>query len=360
MGIYLILIISFIATYLSIPVIIHIAEKKNLVDVPDFRKVHAVPVAALGGIGIFGGFALTALLYIPFSKAPELQFIMAAALVILFLGMKDDILVLSPFKKFLGQLLAALLVAWKGNLQLTNLQGILGFFQIPPLAGLLLTVLVMVFIINAFNLIDGVDGLAGSLGLGASVILGYFFLKNGHYAYAALAFGLSGSILGFLFFNLHPARIFMGDTGSLLIGLVCSVLVVKFIETAPGSKAFPSPVSAAAGFSILLVPVLDTLRVFILRLAHKRSPFYPDKNHVHHILLSKGLNHNQITALLVSVNIPVVFFTYAAEALGSAWLMALLAGFYFLLIKLFQLLPGKQAMEKRTRKSNNILTHPSV
>jgi UDP-N-acetylmuramyl pentapeptide phosphotransferase/UDP-N-acetylglucosamine-1-phosphate transferase len=332
------LVIAFVTTYVSVPVIILIADKKKLYDIPDSRKVHKKPIASLGGVGIFGGFALACLLCVPFSQAAAFTAYLGAALILFFLGLKDDILVISPLKKSIGQLLAALLVIIKGDLYLTSLHGFLGVYEIPHLLGIALTLFALIVIINAFNLIDGLDGLAGTLGLSTSAIFGFFFLDNHIYSYAVLSFALSGSLVAFLWFNYNPARIFMGDTGSMLIGLVNAILALKLIQIEPSAPVFSSDASPAIAFSILMVPLLDTLRVFTIRLWQKRSPFSPDRNHIHHILLDKGCSHNKVAFTLLAINLAAVVLVYLGSSLGTTWLITLMGGSYFIIIKIIGLI----------------------
>lgn len=323
-------IISFSISFLAIPVIITVAERKKLYDVPDERKVHIGPIPSLGGLGIFAGFIIAALVAIPFAQAAEFQYFMAAAFVIFFLGLKDDILIISPIKKFIGQVLAAFLIIYKGGVQIKSMHGFLGIQELPEMFSLLLTYFAVIVIINSFNLIDGVDGLAGSLGLMATTILGFYFMKIGAIPYSILAFSLAGSLLAFLIFNFHPARIFMGDTGSLLIGLLTSILVIKFINIASSPETgLPLEASPAIGFVLLMIPLLDTLRVFAIRIFNRRSPFSPDRNHVHHLLLDRGFSHRSITLTLVSINILFIALAYQARTIGSTWLIVAVVSFFF-------------------------------
>lgn len=314
--------IAFTITFLAIPVIIFVAESKKLYDLPDARKIHNSPIPSLGGLGIFAGFIVSCLIIIPFSQAPEFQYYFAAAFVIFFLGLKDDILDISPIKKFIGQVLAAFLIIYKGGLQVQSMYGFLGIHDLPPMFSLIFTYLTVIVIINSFNLIDGVDGLAGSLGLMAAVIFGVYFSSLNMLPYAILAFTLAGSLSAFLIFNLQPARIFMGDTGSLLLGLVHAILVIKFItvSNAPGSVAFISA-APAIGFTVLMIPLLDTFRVFGIRILHRRSPFSPDRNHIHHLLLDRGLSHNYVTATLVTINLLFLAAVFLLRFIGCTWLL---------------------------------------
>jgi UDP-N-acetylmuramyl pentapeptide phosphotransferase/UDP-N-acetylglucosamine-1-phosphate transferase len=320
--------IAFIITFAAIPVIIKMSEIKKLFDIPDARKLHSVPISSLGGLGIFAGFILSSLLIIPFANGPEFQYFMASALIIFFLGLKDDILVLTAMKKFIGQVLAAFIIIYKGGVQIKSMHGFLGVNELPEPFSLVLTYFTVIVIINSFNLIDGVDGLASSLGMITSLTFGIYFFLVGQESYGIMAFALAGSLLAFLIFNHSPAKIFMGDTGSLLIGLINAILVIRFINIAetPGS-AFAIPAAPAIGFAILVVPLFDTLRVFSIRIFNRRSPFSPDKNHVHHLLLDKGLSHNSVTLILAVVNIAFIAYAYFFRNMGCTFLFFSMAGF---------------------------------
>ncbi len=322
--------IAFTITFLAIPVIIAVAEQRKLFDVPDARKSHDVPIPSLGGLGIFAGFIMSSLVMISFGQAPEFQYFFAAAFVIFFLGLKDDILDISPIKKFIGQVLAAFLIIYKGNIQIQSMHGFLGINELPPMFSLIFTYLTVIVIINSFNLIDGVDGLAGSLALMAAAIFGIYFYEANMLPYAILSFSLAGTLVAFLIFNFQPARIFMGDTGSLLLGLVNAILVIKFINVAnlPDAK-IPIIASPAVGFTVLMIPLLDTLRVFGIRISHRRSPFSPDRNHVHHLLLDKGLSHRTVTLLLVAVNLSFIAAVYLLRSIGCTWLILGIFAIFF-------------------------------
>src|SRR5690349_5999302 len=193
--------ISFTITFLAIPVIITVAERKKLFDIPDERKVHQTPIPSLGGLGIFAGFMIACLLAVQFQAASEFQYFLAAAVVIFFLGLKDDILVISPVKKFIGQVLAAFLIIYKGGIQIKSMHGFFGIYDLPETFSLLLTYFTVIVIINSFNLIDGIDGLAGTLGLMATLTFGVYFLQVNMVAYSVMSFSLAGSLIAFLIFN---------------------------------------------------------------------------------------------------------------------------------------------------------------
>ncbi|MBX2925994.1 MAG: undecaprenyl/decaprenyl-phosphate alpha-N-acetylglucosaminyl 1-phosphate transferase [Chitinophagaceae bacterium] len=311
-------ILAFIITYAAIPVIMNVAEIKKLYDVPNARKIHATPVPSLGGLGIFAGFIVSCLLTISFANAQGFQYYFAAALVIFFLGLKDDILILTPMKKFIGQIVAAFIIIYKGGVVIKSMHGFMGIYELPEAISLILTYLTVIVIINSFNLIDGVDGLAAGLGIFTTLTFGVYFYIIGHTEYSALAFAMCGSLLAFLIFNRAPARIFMGDTGSLLIGLINAILVVHFINIADSSAvSFPVNASPAIGIAILIIPLFDTLRVFSIRILSRRSPFSPDRNHIHHILLDRGMSHKAISFTLIMVNIIFVAVAFLIRGLGN-------------------------------------------
>lgn len=323
-------IFSFIVTFYAIPVIISVAEMKKLYDVPDERKVHFTPIPSLGGLGMFVGFILSVLLTVVFNNSnPEFQYYIASLLIIFFLGIKDDIMVLSPWKKFVGQLIVATILIFKGNLLLTDMQGFLGMEKLEASSSYLLTYFTVLVIINAFNLIDGVDGLAGSVGFVSSMVFGIVFFLNHNLPYSILSFAMAGSILAFLIYNYQPAKIFMGDTGSMLLGTVSAILVVKFIELGPAFTTLAVPSTAALGFGILLMPLMDTLRVFAIRIFNRRSPFSPDRNHLHHLLLDCGLNHRSVTLVISASATFFVAFAFLLQPLGTTFIILSMVSLFF-------------------------------
>ncbi|HMR92208.1 MAG TPA: MraY family glycosyltransferase [Chitinophagaceae bacterium] len=331
--------VSFVISFLAIPVVLKVAEKKRLYDIPDERKVHTHSVASLGGVGIFCGFLLSTLLSIQGYLNPEFQYFFAAAFVIFFLGLKDDLVVLSASKKFIGQMVAASIIIHLGNIRLDSMYGLFGFQEVPEAFSLAMSYFTIIVIINSFNLIDGIDGLAASLGILTTVVFGAYFFATGYQAYAMMAFALAGSLAAFLIFNHHPAKIFMGDSGSLMIGLISSVLVIKFINVATDpAVAIPLDAAVTIGISILILPLLDTFRVFSIRIIQGKSPFTPDRNHIHHLLLRRGLSHSAVTVICVSANILFIVVAYTLRSIGPTYLLLVLlamaaAGFAVLLYR---------------------------
>ena len=325
--------LAFLITYFAIPPIIKVAKDKKLFDEPDERKVHKSVIPTLGGLGIFAGFIIATLMGVPVHMANELQYFLAAAMVIFFLGIKDDRLLLSATKKFMGQLIAAGIIIKFGGIQINNLQGFLGIYEIPHITSYILTAFTIIVVTNSFNLIDGVDGLAGSLGLLTSLVFGVYFFVTGELMYSVMALSLAGSLIAFLIYNFSPAKIFMGDTGSLLIGLLNSIFAIKFIAVAANQDAgLPLLSAPAIAFAILIVPLFDTLRVFSLRIFNRRSPFSPDRNHIHHFLLDLGLSQKIISLICVSANIVFIGLAYFLRSQGTTMVMGALATAAFLFI----------------------------
>ena len=352
--------LAFLITFFAIPVIIQVAKDKKLFDEPDERKVHKNVIPTLGGLGIFAGFIIATLMGVPSGITSELQYFAAAATVIFFLGIKDDILVLSASKKFIGQLIAAGIIIKFGGIQITNMHGFLGINEIPHIASIVLSIFTIIVITNSFNLIDGVDGLAGSLGLLTTLVFGVYFFYAGQLTYAVMAFALSGSTIGFLIYNFSPAKIFMGDTGSLLLGLVNSILVIKFINVAGNPVSnFPIEAAPAIGFSILMIPLFDTLRVFGLRILDRRSPFSPDRTHVHHFLLDLGLSHRMVTFTCVSVNITFIAMAFFLRGLGTTTVLGilLLSAFVFIGIIYYSRPKNKNAVNESIANAGILKSH---
>ncbi len=336
-------IIAFIVSFYAMPIIIQLADQIKIFDIPDERKVHKKPIPSLGGLGIFIGFMMGLLLTqsIP-TMASKLQYFYAAFLVVFFYGIKDDILKLVPMKKILGQLIVSIILIFKANMAINNLYGFLGVSYIIDSLSYMLTLMTVVVIMNAFNLIDGIDGLAGSLGILSCSVFGLFFYLNGDMFFALIGFVFPASLFAFLIYNYSPAKIFMGDTGSMLVGLINAILAIHFIGTASTSNILAlenlrlSP--PAMAFGILAVPLFDTLRVFGIRILHGHSPFFPDRRHLHHLLLDRGFNHKQILFTLVSVAAVFVVITYFVLPLGCTFAIAIQGAIFFsgvfLLIKL--------------------------
>ena len=317
-ALYLTFIVSFVISYLSIPSIVRVARNKKLLDTPSHRRSHIRQVPTLGGVAIFAGFTMATGSFISHAILPSLQYILVACIIIFFIGIKDDIQAISPHKKLLGQILASLVLIILGDINFTNLHGFLGIYQISAIPSLFLTLFVTIAIINSLNLVDGIDGLASSIGIVTTLFFGVWFYISGNIECCIISIATLGSLLGFFRFNLSNGqyKIFMGDTGSMLIGLLLVIQVIMFNEkNADFVFAFPVKSAPAVSFAVLIIPLYDTIRVFIIRMSRGRSPFIADKNHLHHCLLKLGFNHIQSTFIIVFVNICFIAFALLLQHL---------------------------------------------
>lgn len=306
---------AFTLTYFAIPSIIHIAKVKHLWDEPNERSSHSISTPSLGGIGIFSGAIFSIVLWTPFDQFGNLQYILCAFIILFLVGARDDLVPMSAGKKLVAQLLAASILVFKADIRLFGMYGLLGLDQgFSQWLYIILTIFVILVIVNAFNLIDGINGLAGSIGALIAGTLGCWFFMIGRLEYATVAFATVGAVVAFLKYNFTPARIFMGDTGSLFIGLVSSVLLIQFVELnhhleidSPYKlKAIP-----AVAFGIMILPLFDTIRVFITRILRGHSPFHADRRHIHHLLIDFGLTHMQATGTLFFINLLFITFVFA-------------------------------------------------
>lgn len=305
---------------LATPSLIKVAKLKHLVDMPgEDRKLHKRSVPTIGGIIIFSAIIFSYSLWFP-DVSPSLQslqqdvrdfkYLMAILIILFFIGIKDDIIGTAPMKKLVAHLVVGFILVMMADMKIKGMHGLFGINKdFPEWASVLLSMFVYIVVVNAFNLIDGVDGLAAGIGLICSLTFGILFYMAGAYSHSLLAFILSGSLLGFLFFNFMPARIFMGDSGSLTIGAIISVLAFRLIELDTSHfriepwQHLNMPVMAMA---IMAYPLIDTLRVFMVRAYNGQSPFTADKNHLHHRILAFGFNHAKTALIIYGYNLSII------------------------------------------------------
>lgn len=326
---------------------LYIAKLKNIVDKPDARKLQDRPVPIMGGIAVFFGIIVSMVVAGLFVERAPLTIVVLGMVVMLYIGTIDDIIGLSPRLRFFFEIAVTLALIYVGGFRLSSLEGLWGVRELPDWFSLLLTIVASVGIINAVNLIDGVDGLASGSCIVASTIFGAMFLVAGDYSFAALAAASAGALIPFFLHNVfgRETKMFIGDGGTLLMGFVMSVFVMRILQedfwfdrTEYGNMGMVAFVLA-----ILAVPVFDTLRVMSVRIARGGSPFRPDKTHLHHILIDLGFSHLKVTFAVLLMNVTVVLTwwlmyelgasielqTYVVVALGLFWtfgLYGLLAG----------------------------------
>ncbi len=326
---------SLFVSLLCIPPLIKVAILKRLFDEPGGRKLHIRMIPTIGGIIIFAATMFSFGLWFPSDSffadgnipdmitslqytaeiqqaklsMDDFKYILATVLILFFVGVKDDIIGTAPIKKLAAHILVALILVLMANVRITSMYGIFGINELPEYVSIFLSLFTIIVVINAFNLIDGVDGLAAGVGFIASVAFGLWFHFAGDQVMSILSFSLAGALLGFLVFNFNPAKIFMGDSGSLTIGLIIAVLAIRLIEYKPGAiesnllMEISKPIFA---MSVLVYPLIDTLRIFIYRLVRGVSPFAADKNHIHHQIIGLGLSHKQTVLSIYVVNIVII------------------------------------------------------
>lgn len=302
-------ILAYVISYIAIPIITRATKKKHLFDRPDEdRKLHLEAIPTLGGIAIFIAFLLS------FSVSPWAEgltgysYLVGALLILFFTGLKDDLVMLSAKKKLAAQLTAAGLMIFGGGMVIDNFHGVLGLAEIPYWMAVPITFFTVIVVINAVNLIDGIDGLAGGIVTITSLLFGAAFLFAGRLPMAMFSFCLAGALLGFLYYNFSPASIFMGDTGSMLLGFLLSVQAIKFIELSnvPAFASVFGNSSAILPVAVLAFPLFDTIRVVIKRVRRSKSIFEPGQDHVHHELLRMGLSHRDASLLLYGKSLLLV------------------------------------------------------
>lgn len=301
---------AFTVTFIAVPAIIRISERRNIFDLPDERKVHTKLISRLGGIGIFAGFLASSVIWFFHNDIYQMSLLLVAFFILFIVGIADDLKGLSPRVKFAGQVLAAFIVAHAG-MRIESLHGIFGIYDIPVAIQYAFTVFLVAGVVNAVNLIDGIDGLAGGLALIGSVFLSILMISYGDWGFALLGLSLAGALLAFLRYNYHPAKIFMGDTGSILLGFALAILGIRVIAFADGVQSSPgqAPIVILV-FGALLVPVYDTIRVFAGRVLKKQSPFRPDRTHIHHLLIQCGYNHGRAAKILYTANIILIITAF--------------------------------------------------
>lgn len=326
----------------AIPSIISVAHSKKLLDTPNSRTVHEMLTPRLGGLAIFAGFvsALTI-----FGKLQgSVQQMLAGCIVIFFIGLKDDIVTVSAFKKFFVQILATSIVLFLGDVRITSFHGFLGIGQLDLGSSYLFTAIVIVGITNSVNLIDGLDGLAGSIIFIIAVTYGICFYNYGNekfVIYSLVSFCLAGAVLGFLRYNVYKAIIFMGDAGSLTCGFIISILSIQFVEM----DSPPQSSSPAIAMAILYIPILDTIRIFVIRIFQGRSPFSPDKNHIHHVLILAGLSQPLVILILAIINVLAIVTAIIFADLGTNWLILIFSCISLVLLLVVHLIKRNNIIE---------------
>ncbi|MEI9908650.1 MAG: MraY family glycosyltransferase [Bacteroidota bacterium] len=311
---------AFIVTMIAIPVIIKLAEKYKLYDLPNERKEHTVPVPTMGGIAVIAGMMMALLLWLPFNYETEQVCFLLSVAVLFCLGIMDDVKDLSARYKFFVQAGIATLMAISG-IRITSFEGLFGIYDLPLAAQYTFTLLTIVGVTNAFNLIDGIDGLAGGIGFTSLTTLGIFLTINKDITSALIAFSLAGGIVAFLYFNFNPAKIFLGDTGSLVLGFSIAVLCIRLMQVNTSAALPNAPLFI---LSLAFIPVFDTIRVFAMRIWRGKSPFEADRTHIHHLLTNAGFSHTFATRLICGLHGFILLEVYWLKDIKGEYILLLL------------------------------------
>ena len=332
--------LSFGLGLLLIPNILLISHKKHLYDLPDKRKPHKDAIPQLGGISFFPAILMAMSISLAVTlklgilpKDPlygntlvEFLVLMAGSMFLFLIGIADDLIGVSYSYKFLVQLMAACLIVFAGD-WFNHLGGFLGIGAIPEYIGIPLTIVFIVYVINALNLIDGIDGLASGLSIISLTMLALMLFLLRHYVYAALALATLGVLVPFWFYNVFGSvkkghKLFMGDTGSLMLGFILGFLVLRLGIAVPVGEFHSRQLVMAV--SPLLIPLFDVARVVIFRLRHGKNPFLPDNNHFHHKLLRTGMGVHAVLLFILAVCVFFLVVNYLlVDHISITWLLLL-------------------------------------
>lgn len=329
---------SFLITYFSIPTIMKISKRKNLMDEPGIRSSHLRKIPNLGGIALFYSIAVCASIF-AYELFDLYKFLFASLVILLYIGVMDDIVVMRAYKKLIAQILVSTLLVIGSDVRIRDLFGLFGIHELNYVFSVLFSIVTFIILINAFNLIDGIDGLAGSYSLICSAMFSISYYRLGPYNYplVVLSVVIIGAVLAFLIYNFSNYRkkkIFMGDTGSMVLGFLLAFTAICFIDIfidkkLPGVPRYHLTTAPVVAVAILILPIVDTLNVIIVRLINKKSPFEADKNHIHHKLLNLGLTHRRSTFYIIVYYLFVVMSAYFFRHLNNNLLLLLVTGLGF-------------------------------
>lgn len=325
---------GFVMTYFLTPVVIQVVKVKRLYEKLSERSSHSVHVPSFGGVTFYVVFIIAISVAEQFFMIGRAVYLVPAATIMFVVGLKDDLTGISPFNKIMAQIIATTLLFLSTDFQITQLNGFMGLHDASPLLVVPLSYAVVIFFINAYNLIDGIDGLASSLAAFYFTAFACTFLILKDWALLSVSVCLVGVFIAFLRYNLSSdKKIFMGDTGSLFIGFILVAFVIHLMAADYSGKLILKDANFGVFLiALLFVPVLDSIRVFVARAVEGRSPFSPDRNHIHHILMDyHGFTHRQTTARILLINIVVCLLFWAASYfLTHVWVVLSLLAFSIL------------------------------
>ena len=337
---------QFLAVILSIyfvPTMRKLALIKNLTDTPSARKSHSTQVPVLGGLAIYlaAAFSMVLMACAFPSKTFIIDFFLLGfgSMTLLFIGVLDDIVGLKPMQKLIFQIIVSFILIHNAPIYISSMDGIFGISGMPYIVSCLLSVFVYVVFMNMLNLIDGIDGLASGISLVGFVFFGYVSFITGSYYNMLVSMAGIGCIIPFMYYNMFSdSKIFLGDSGSLVMGVILGYLALDFlsVNNAPEQLLFGGN-KIIILMSVFSYPLVDTLRVFVVRISRKRSPFAADKNHIHHHLLRLGLSHRKATLLVLvySCFITCISLTLTELSINVAFVVLLLASVFIICLPSF-------------------------
>lgn len=314
--------VSLLSTWWIFKYIHRISVLKNIVDNPEERKLQKYPVPVLGGIAVFFGIIVSLVASQVFFSSASLFSLLGIMVIMLYIGTMDDILSLSPGIRFFIEIIIVLLLIYGNDCSINNFHGLWGIWKIPSYIAVPLTVFACVGIVNAINMIDGVDGLMSMYGITTSILFGAVFYKSGEVDMAAMAMIATGAMIPFFMHNVFgkKSKMFLGDGGALMIGIMMSVFVIYILrDESLCSQAVCSNFGLVPfTLAVLSIPVFDTLRVMTRRILHGTSPFLPDKKHLHHMFIGLGFSHFGTSFSIVFLNLVNVLIWWISFKLGAS------------------------------------------
>ncbi len=316
------ILLSFVGTLWMHPKILKIAILKNLVDNPDARKLQRNPVPVMGGIAVFFGIAIGLCSSQAMFNSANTFMLISAMLVMLYVGTIDDIIDLSPTIRFAIEIIVIAWLMYASSSSINCFWGLWGVSTIPQWVAYALTIFASVGIINAINLIDGVNGLSSGFCFMSSVLFAIFFYTTGDQVMTTLALSAAGAIIPFFLHNVfgQSTKMFIGDGGTLVIGTMMAMFVMNILDTNYGSTVLAAKGMGLIPFTlaVLSIPVFDTLRVMSTRILNKKSPFHPDKTHLHHMFIDLGYSHIGTTISILTLNFLIVAIWFLSYKLGAS------------------------------------------
>lgn len=311
---------AFSVGFLVTPILISFLHKFNIGDHPGGRKIHSSFIPSMGGIAFVVASIVTLAIWGWQFPIPDSRYLLGAILLMFIVGLRDDLVELRASRKLMGQLVAVLLVVVVADVRIRDFHGFLGLGELHDVVSYLFSGFVLLALTNGFNLIDGLDGLAGTIAVISFGCLGGWFLVQGVESYALISFTFLGGVLAFLAFNWHPAKLFMGDTGSLTLGFTLGTLILAFMEineALPQGSFLKFEPTFSAGVALMMFPLYDMGRVFIRRISQGKKPMTPDKSHVHHFLMRIGLKHNHVALILGSIQLGIIILVFLMRDLSD-------------------------------------------